>query len=133
MLEAMMSLRDEMQTMKKTAEEVEVDQIPSSASKPGTSKQTDTFHPNTALNTQPSEHTDDAMELDLYDPPLPPWFGDAHSEDGSDPNMVRIINQTSPNNPNKCVRLESKSMRTSENKMFGLNFYLSLHLHPLFT
>ena len=51
MLEAMKSLRDEMQSMKKSAQEVVVDQT-TSASKPGTSKQTDTLSP----NTQPSEH-----------------------------------------------------------------------------
>ena len=61
MLEAMKSLRDEMQSMKKTAKEVEVDQTPTSASKPGTTKQTDTLPPNTAPNTQPSEHTNEAM------------------------------------------------------------------------
>ena len=71
--------------MKKT-KEVQVDQTSTSASKPGTSKQTDTLPPNTAPNAQPSEHTDEAMELDVYDPYLSPWFGDAWSEHGSDPN-----------------------------------------------
>ena len=82
MLEAMKSLRDEMQSMKKTVKEVEVDQTPASASKPGTSKQTDTLPQNTTPNTQPSEHMDEAMELDLYGSPLPPRFGDAQSEYG---------------------------------------------------
>ena len=86
MLEAMKSLRDETQSMKKTVKEVEVDQTPASASKPGTSKQTDTLPPNTAPNTQPSEHMDEAMELDLYGPPLPPQFGHAQFQHGSDPN-----------------------------------------------
>ena len=45
MLEAMKSLRDDMQCMKKTVKEVEVDQTPTSASKPGTSKETDTLPP----------------------------------------------------------------------------------------
>ena len=52
------------------------------ASKPGTSKQTDTLPPNTATNTQPSEHTDKPMELPMYGPSLPPWFRDAQSEHG---------------------------------------------------
>ena len=65
--------------MKKTAKEVEVDQTPTSASKPGTSKQTDTLPLNTDLNTKPSEHTDEAMELDVYGPSLPPRFEDAQS------------------------------------------------------
>ena len=72
--------------MKKTAKEVEVDQTAASGSKPGTSKQPDTLPLNTAPNTQPSEHTDEAMELDVYGPSLPPRFGDAQSEHGSDPN-----------------------------------------------
>ena len=33
-----------------------------------------------------SEHTDEAMEVDVYDPSLPPRFGDAQSEHASDPN-----------------------------------------------
>ena len=84
LLEAMESLRDEMQSMKKAAKEVEVDQTPTSASKPGTSKQTDTLPPNTAPNTQPSKNTDEAMELDVYGPSLQPRFGDAQSEHGCD-------------------------------------------------
>ena len=90
MLEAMKSLRDKMQSMKKTVKEVEVDQTPTSASKPGTSKQTDTLPP----NTQPFKHTDEAMELDLYGPSLPPRFGDAQSKHGSDPNQVRPVQTT---------------------------------------
>ena len=37
--------------------------------------------------------------------------------------VVQIIDQTSPNNPNWCVRLEPKSIQTSENTKFGLNMY----------
>ena len=79
MLEAMKSLRDEMQSMKNSAQEVVVDQTSTSASKPDTSKQTDTLSP----NTQPSKHTDEAMELDVYGPSLPPRFRDDQSEHGS--------------------------------------------------
>ena len=85
MLEAMKSLRDEMQSMKKSGKEVELDQSSTSASKPGPSKQSDNLPPNSAPNTH-SEHTDEAMELDVYGPSLPPRFGDAQSEHGSDPN-----------------------------------------------
>ena len=86
MFESMKSLREEIQSMEKSAQEVVVDQTSTSASKPGTGKQTDTLPPNTALNTQPSEHMDEAMELDMCGPPLPPRFGDPQCEHGSDPN-----------------------------------------------
>ena len=81
----MKSLRDEMHSIKKSAKEVELDQSSTSASKPGPSKQSDNLPPNTAPNapnTQ-SKHTNEAMELDLYSPSLPPQFGDAQSEHGS--------------------------------------------------
>ena len=38
--------------------------------------------------TQPSAHTDEAMEVDLYGPPLPPRLGDDHSMHDSDPRQV---------------------------------------------
>ena len=85
MLEAMKSLRDEMQSMKKSAKEVELDQSSTSASKPGPSKQFDNLPPNSAPNTH-SECTDEAKEFDVYGPSLPQQFGDAGSEHGSDPN-----------------------------------------------
>ena len=85
MLEAMKSLRDEMQSIKKSAKEVELDQSSTSASKPGPSKQSDNLPPNPPLNTQ-SKCTDEAMELDVYGPSLPPCFGVAQSEHGSNPN-----------------------------------------------
>ena len=78
MLEAMKSLRDKFQSFKKTSKEVEVDQTSASASKSGTSKQTENLDP-TPLRTQPSSHTDEAMEVDLYGPPLPPRLRDDHS------------------------------------------------------
>ena len=59
MLEAMKSLRDEFQSFKKTSKEMEVDQTSTSASKPGTSKQTENLDPN-PLRPQPSSHTDEA-------------------------------------------------------------------------
>ena len=79
--------------MKKSAKEVEVDQTSASSSKSGISKQTDTLPlntaPNTQLhpNTQPSEHTDEPMEMHVYGPSLPPRFGQSsQSEHGSDLN-----------------------------------------------
>ena len=57
MLEAMKSLRDEMQSIKESAKEVELDQSSTSASKPGPSKQSGNLPPNTAPNppnTQPN-------------------------------------------------------------------------------
>ena len=77
MLEVMQSLREEFQTMKK-ASEVGVDQTSASASKPGTSKQTDELSSplNQNLktqqpNTQPSEHKNEPMEMDFCGPSLP--------------------------------------------------------------
>ena len=84
-LEAMKSLRDEMQSIKKS-KEVELDQSSTSASKPGPSKQSDNLPPNTGSNTLHSECTNEAMELDVFGPSLAPRFGDAQSEHGSDPN-----------------------------------------------
>ena len=72
MLEVMKSLRDEMQSIKKSAKEVELDQSSTSASNPSPSKQSDNLPPNTT-----SERTDEAMELDVYGHSLPPRFGDA--------------------------------------------------------
>ena len=66
---------------------MEVDQTSTSASKPGTSKQTENLDP-TPLRpprTQPSSRMDEAMEVDLYGPPLPPRLGDDHSMHDSDP------------------------------------------------
>ena len=83
MLEAMKSLREKMQSMKKSAKEVELDQSSISALKPGPSKQSDYLPPNSAPNTH-SERNDESMELDVYSPSLPPRFRDDQSEHGSD-------------------------------------------------
>ena len=61
-----------MQSMKKSAQKVELDQ-----------KINWQFAPNTA---QHSERTDEAMELDVYGPSLAPRFRDAQCEHSSDPN-----------------------------------------------
>ena len=65
----MKSLRDKFQSSKKTFKEVEVDQTSPSASKPGTSKQTENLDPTPPPRPQPSSHMDEAMEVDLYGPP----------------------------------------------------------------
>ena len=70
-----------MQSIKKSAKEVELDQSSSSASKPGPSKQSDNL-PRTLLQTL----SPNVLELDVYGPSLPPRFGDPQSEHGSDPN-----------------------------------------------
>ena len=64
MLDAMKSLRDQFQSFKQTSKEVEVDQTSTSASKPGTSKQTENLDPTLPRpppRTQPSSHMDEAM------------------------------------------------------------------------
>ena len=68
-LEAMKSLRDEIQSIKKSAKEVELDENSTSASKPGPSTQPDNLPLNTAANTLHSKRMDEAMELDVYGPP----------------------------------------------------------------
>ena len=62
---------------------MEIDQTSASASKPGTSKHTENLD-QTPPRTQPYSHTDEAMEVDLYGPPLPPRLGDDHSMHDSD-------------------------------------------------
>ena len=71
MLEAMKSLREEMQSMKK-ASEAEVDKTSTSTSKAGPSNQSDLIiHP----NPRASDHSDaQPMETDFYGPSLPPRF-----------------------------------------------------------
>ena len=77
MLEAMKSLRDEFQSLKKTSKG-EVDQTSSSASKPGTSKQPENLDP-TPPRTQSSSQVDEALDVDLYGLPLLPHLGDEQS------------------------------------------------------
>ena len=123
MFEAMKSLRDEFQSMKKSVKTVEVDQIPTPVSKPGTSQQTDTLPPNTLM--RPWSWTRMVhfflLGLEMLCPNTTPLW---------------IINQTSLNNPNRCAWLGLKNMRTSINTRLGPSIFLSLHLQrrisPLF-
>ena len=89
----MKSLRDEFQSFKKTSKEVELDQTSISVSKPGTSKQTENLDPTPPPTTQPSSHTDEAMEVDLYGP-LPPRLGDNQSMHDSDPRPEQHSSQS---------------------------------------
>ena len=74
MLEAMKSLRDEMQSMKKGSE-AEVDKTSASLSKAGPSKQPDLTTTRTSHPTRASDHLDaQSMYSDVYGPPLPPKF-----------------------------------------------------------
>ena len=74
MLEAIKSLQDEMQSMKK-ASEVEVDKTSASLSKAGPSKQPDLTTGTSDPTTQASDHTDaQSMDTDVYGPPIPPKF-----------------------------------------------------------
>ena len=81
MLEALKSLRNEFQSPKEMSKG-EVDQT-SSASKPGTSKQPENLDP-TPPRTQSSSRVDEAMDVDLYGPSLPPHLGGKQSIQISD-------------------------------------------------
>ena len=74
MLEAMKSLRDEMQSVKK-ASKAEVDNTSTSLSKAGPSKHPDLTTQTSDPTTRASEHLDaEPMDTDLYGPSLPPKF-----------------------------------------------------------
>ena len=74
MLEAMKSLRDEMQSMKK-ASEAEVDKTSAALSKARPSKQPDPITRASDPTTRASDHSDaQPMDTDVYGPPLPPKF-----------------------------------------------------------
>ena len=120
MLEAMKSLRDEMQSIKKSAKEVELDQSSTSASKPGPSKQSDNLPPNTQ-----SERTVEAMELDVYGPSLPPRFGDAQSEHGPNPNYGSDHHSDISEQPEQVCSSRAKKHLDKRNTRFEPNIFLS--------
>ena len=60
-----------------------MDQTSSFASKPGTSNQPENLDP-TPPRTQSSSRADEAMDVDLYGPPLSPHLGDKQSNQDSD-------------------------------------------------
>ena len=108
MLEVMKSVRDEFQSFKKSSTEVEVDQISTSASKPGTNKQSENLDPNPPSRTQPAPHSDEAMEVDLYGPSLPPHLGGDHSMDDSDPRHVLDQHSDQSKEPSWVVSAKPK-------------------------
>ena len=103
----MKSLQDEFQSFKKTSQEVEVDQTSTSASKPDTSKQTENLDP-TPPRTQPSSHTDEAMEVDLYGPPFHHVSGDDHSMHDSDLRHVSDQHSGQFKEPSRVVSARPK-------------------------
>ena len=136
LLEAMKSLRDEMQSIRKSANEVELDQSSTSTSKPGPSKQSDNL-PRTLLRT---------LSPNVL---MKPWSWTCmvllclHGSEMLKPNMaeirttVRITTQIYPNNPNRCVGPEPKNIWTNANTRFRPNISLSRHpqrgISPLLT
>ena len=95
MLEAMKSLRDKMQSMKK-ASEVEVDKTSTSLSKAGPSKQPDLTTRDSDPTTRASDHSDaQPMDTDVYGPPVPAKFTPSvqsdHASKHSDLNLIRSL------------------------------------------
>ena len=84
--------QDKFQSFKKTSKEVEVGQTSASTSKTGTSRQTENLEPSPPLRNQPSSHMDEAMEVDLYSPSLPPCLRGDHSMHNSDPRQSKSKN-----------------------------------------
>ena len=119
-----------------------MDQISSSASKPGTSKQPENLDP-TPPRTQSSSRADEAMDVDLYGPPLPPHVGDKQSiqDSGprhhlgdqlsmheSDPRHVSDEYSGQSEEPSWVVSARPKNMQIKENTRLGPDTRLSLHL-----
>ena len=107
----------EFKTMHKPPK-VGVDQIPTSISKPGTSKQNDlpSSHPSSHPKISASVQPDEPMEMDLYGPSLPPGYGEAAQSvhgpmHGSDPSLW-------------LTRFSPKSTGIRENIKPGLSTYL---------
>ena len=124
MLEAMKSLRDEMQSIKKSTKEVELDQSSTSASKPGPRTQPDNLPPNTAPNILHYEHMDEAMECLIL------LF--LHRSEILSPNISDISKQRE-----WVCSSRAKKHWTKANTRFGLNMFLSRHpqrrISPLLT
>ena len=103
-------------------------QTSNSASKPGTSKQTENLDPTPPPSPQPSSHVDEAMEVDLYSPPLPPCLGDDHSMHDSD--LGHFSDQQSGQSlePSRVISARPKNMHIKESTRLGPGTYLSHHL-----
>ena len=78
-----------------------MDQTSTLASKPGTSKQTENLNP--TPRPQPSTHPDEAMEVDLYGPSLPPRLRDDHSMHDSDPRHFSDQHSGQSEEPSRVV------------------------------
>ena len=134
MLEAMKSLREEMQSMKK-ASKTEVDKTSASTSTAGPSKQSvELSDPNIDLNPQTSDHSDaQPMETDFCGPSLPPWFGqsvqsyhgskhsDLHSEH-SDPHSEYS------EQPQRVCSFRAKKHSDKKKNKVRAKYFFSLHL-----
>ena len=100
-LEAIKSLRDEMQLIKK-ASEAEVDKTSASLSKAGPSKQPDLTTTWISHPTWASDHSDaQPMETDVYGPPIPPKFTQSvQSDPASKPSDLESENHSDPHSEN---------------------------------
>ena len=111
MLEAMKSLREEMQSMKK-ASEAEVDKTYASLSKAGPSK-----HPDPT--TRASEHSDaQPIDTDLYGPSLPPRFTHSVQSDHGSKHSDLQSNLSDPHSKHseQPKRVCSKAKKHSDKK-----------------
>ena len=88
MLEAMKSLQEEMQSMKK-ASKAEVDKTSASLSKAGPSKLPDPTTTQTSFPTRASDHSDaQPMDTDVYGPPFPSKFTQSVQSDPASKNSL---------------------------------------------
>ena len=120
MLEAMKSLRDEMQSMKK-ASEVEVDKTSASLSKAGPSKQPDPTTTRTSHPTRASDNSDaQPMDTNAYGPPLPPKFTQSVQSDPaskhSDLESDHLFYPHSEDHSEQAKRACSKAKKHSDKK-----------------
>ena len=126
MLEAMKSLRDEMQSMKK-ASKAEVDKTSTALSKAGPSKQPDPITRASDPTTRASDHSDaQPMDTDVYGPPLPPKFSPTMlpSTRIFSPTNWIINRSTTRSNLKGCIP-NLRSTWTRKNTRFGQSTILS--------
>ena len=120
MLEAIKSLQDEMQSMKK-ASEAEVDKTSASLSKAGPSKQPDPTTTRTSHLSRASDHSHaQPMDTDVYGPPLPPKFTQSVKSDPaskhSDLEHDHHSDPHSKDHSEKPKRVCSKAKKHSDKK-----------------
>ena len=136
MLEAMKSLREEMQSMKK-ASKAEVDKTSPSTSKAGPSKQSVEFSdPSIHRNPRSSDHSDaQPMEMDFCGPSLPPRFtqsvwsnhGSKHSDlhsKHSDPQSKHSDPQSEHSEqPQRVCSTKAKKHSDKKKHKFSAKYY----------